>query len=82
MAEKKFFNVASLAERLGCNPRHAMEISHRCGVEGHNFGGRGVRQRFMWTFDQVEEIIRRRTSMPNPKKNRRRNDPPLPEPIF
>lgn len=68
MPEKLIYNVASLAIRLGLSKSRVIQAALRAGEDPHNFGGRGVRSRFMWTMDQADRIEAYRNALPRNKK--------------
>src|SRR4051812_39212045 len=71
-SEKKFYNVQSAAAFIGLSScRHMNVISEKAGVVPHNFGGPGVRRRFMWTHDQMLQIQRSREQDQKEKENER-----------
>jgi hypothetical protein len=68
---KLFYGVENAAAFLGLSTRHLTEVSATAGVTPHNFSGPRVRDRFMWTHDQLETIKKYRETAPKKKAQRR-----------
>jgi hypothetical protein len=84
LSDKKIFDVRSMAEFTGLSVRRVSEVAKRAGLVPKNFGGRGVRIRHMWSREQADALLAyvNGPRPPNPKIGRRRNDDPLPEPVY